>query len=499
MSIYLHKCQIHCIQLNNRFDRKKMDFQIKYEIQDKNQTPSKGNMISHLKIIKTYWESNKNNSHAQYLMILEDNAKFISNTTQLDNIPPKWDMLYLGGRVGQKYGSINQPWVAMSSYDNHAYLINFNKPSFIENLIKMAEIYLIAWESNTKSDTEPSYSSFMKDYIHGRYNCYMINPEIAIKLSRSYGDVKKYITSSPTMALSVHGYSNPEHYFEGNNYVLKLSDVSHIELPTISLITLVEGKRKRDLITLAIHNYTNLLYPQDKIEWVILEFVESGGNNITDLLPKIPQIKYYSICDSKEETNDNTQPDITLGEKLNFLNSHSSGKYIVHFNLGWNYVIQSVDSRIKCLLKYNYVNCLGCSRYGLFDLDTSSSIINSESNYQLLLPTLAYKKSFWKNRKFIQHNFETTLLESFFTNRLESLMDLPYESVAYCLQSKNNNINNNLNSSLNSTSIQNNSPVSFIDILDEDTQLIVQMLAKQTYNPFKLQYNPEDLVDIDDD
>lgn len=476
--IYLHNCCVACINTYQRTDRRKfverqmnrLKIQCNFERYKVHDYPAKGKMISHLDVITKYYKKYKEGTGKQYLMILEDDIKMLYKKDQFNDLPKGWDILYLGGRVGQKMSNWNQNWIRMSSYDNHAYILNLAKDKLIEEIINKGNVYLKLYQNPQWDDKEASYDKFMIQYIHSKFKCFMMNPQMITQAVDKSGEGEQYKNPN-SMVDTVHGYSIPEHYYEDDNYVLKLGS-SDVELPKISLISIIGKTRPNTFMTSAINNFENLLYPPEQIEWNILECVEdSEDDGISYMILGQKNINYYRIVG---------EDDLSLGEKLNYLIQKCNTNYIVNFDIYHHYVVQSVDARVKCLLKYDYVNCLGCDNYGVYNIDNNQSGLYQSPNYQLYLPSLAFTKKYWKNNKFCSSNDENELVDSFTVNRYQSLMSIPYESVIYCLSG------NDFNNDKEYEKID----VNYFNYWDEETQYIIGMLKNK--NNYKLQLTPEE-------
>ena len=57
-------------------------------------------------------------------MIFEDDAKFLHSITKVSLPPEKWDMLYLGGYIKERFSELNSNWDCISSWCTHAYIIH---------------------------------------------------------------------------------------------------------------------------------------------------------------------------------------------------------------------------------------------------------------------------------------------------------------------------------------------------------------------------------------
>ena len=67
-------------------------------------------------------------------------------------------------------------------------------------------------------------------------------------------------------------------------------------LPTVSIVTPTMGRKH--FFQLPLYNFKNFDYPQDKLEWII---IDEGPMPVKDLIPDDPRIKYYYF--SKEDVN----------------------------------------------------------------------------------------------------------------------------------------------------------------------------------------------------
>ena len=483
--LYIHNINMVCINTYRRNDRYKyvqrqmnrFKYQCIFERFKMHDLPSKGKMISHLTTIQKYYDEYKNGTGKQYLLVLEDDIKVLYKMSQFDSLPKKWDVLYFGGRIGQKMNNWDENWIRMSSYDNHAYLLNLAKDSFITELLKKGNIYLKSWDDEEWKENHVSYNHFMKLYIHNKHKCYMMNPQMIVQ-AVDKSDIHEFYKNPNTMAETVNGYSIPEHYYDEDNYVLKLSN--DIKLPKISLISIVGKVRPNVFITQAINNFENLMYPSELIEWNILECVEdSKDDGISYTLLGYKNINYYRIVG---------EDDLSVGEKMNYLIKKCTHSYIVNFDIYHHYVPQSVDARIKSLIKYDYVSCLGCHTYGVHNINKNESGIVNIPKYHLYLCSLTFTKRYWQNNKFIDSSDYYELVDKFTQNRYQMLMSLPFESVIYCL------VDTDVNEKLKYEAFK----VNFFDTWDEETQYVIETI-KNSKNKYRLQLTPEEEAELLED
>lgn len=471
-TLYLYNIDIVCLNLYNREDRKKfikrqsnrLKWNIKFNQTKLHQLPRKGKMISHLNLIETLYQNYKNGTGKQHLLILEDDAKILNNPKQFNNLPKSYDILYLGGRVGIKYSNWNEEWVRMSTYDNHAYILNLAKTKFIETLLELGNKYLNLQKDDDWEHGQSSYNYFMRDYIHSKYRCYMINPEQIVQTVDKSSIDEKIYKNPHTMTQTVNGFSIPEHQYEEQNYVMKLGDINQ-QLPTVNLLTILNDTKVNTYMSLAMFNFDNLLYPTQKIDWHIINCImeEDDDKDIYPLLNNHKNIHYHRIV------GDN---DFSLGTKLNYLVSNSQNKYFAVFDIYHLYMTENIDARIKCILKYPEVNCVGCDNVGVYNIINEESGIHNVKDYQLYLPSLAFTRKYWKNNNFLPIDNPTKIIEHFTKNRYQQLMTLPYESIIYCIKDEGNDIQ------------YQKSIIDFMEYWEEDYISTVQSLknANKKYN-----------------
>ena len=136
----LNEVKIVCINTYQRKDRKKrmmlqakrLGLPLKYHITKLNKDPKKGCLESHLHVIREAFQEKK----YEYLMILEDDAKFIRPLLPFPEPPKDWDMLYLGGTVHSRQEDYDENWVKVITWTAHAYLINLKNKTLIEQILE---------------------------------------------------------------------------------------------------------------------------------------------------------------------------------------------------------------------------------------------------------------------------------------------------------------------------------------------------------------------------
>ena len=221
------------------------------------------------------------------------------------------------------------------------------------------------------------------------------------------------------------------------------------ELPIVSIITPTYNKRK--FFKLSIRNFQKADYPQDKIEWII---IDDGEEEIKDLIPIQDNIKYIKLSQEEikeyinvnemdkevnvnemdkevnemdkevnemdkevnemdKEVNDNeekekekiTQNKLSIGTKRNIACEKAKGEYIVCMDDDDYYTPQSVKFRIANMIHLNK-NVVGCSGLGLLEINKIISNVNLASysvgyEFRIFEHTMGFRKSHWENNKFL--------------------------------------------------------------------------------------------------
>lgn len=192
------------------------------------------------------------------------------------------------------------------------------------------------------------------------------------------------------------------------------NDLTEDNCPFVSLVT-PSSSRTWALTTIALRNFYSLIYPQNKMEWIILD------SNPTEPvhLPADPRIKYEVIPDS-----------IPLWEKRNMLNERASGEIIIHMDDDDYYLPQSIWAKVKLLHAYRKSNnppieCVGCSKeLGIYHLiDNYSYLANTKYMSEA---SMAYYRKFWEEQKFRDERLEMGEGYSFIQGRENRVLDMPY-------------------------------------------------------------------------
>jgi hypothetical protein len=465
-----------CINLNIRKDKKKymvsqakrLDFRLSFHTVKLHKNPKRGCLESHLNIIK---DAIKNG--LKQILILEDDAKFIKPLKSLPIPPNNWDMLYLGGTVKSIYEKSNSPWVKMSCWTTHAYILNLENVSMVNDILAMESF-------------GGEVDSYYIKFIHSKYNAYMVNPMMVIQ-REGYSDIEKTVVNYDFMQDSLNGLRKPQHEIVNGQYSLKLPPISDEDLPMVSIVT--PTFERRDLFAIAIWNFEGFYYPKEKLEWVIIDDSIDEMKMIEDLLPKDSRIKYYHY---------DVKSPMTIANKRNLGVEKASHSIIVHMDDDDFYPGESVLARVKCLIKYQPegIQCIGCSKIGIYDIIHNASSFSTDGDMSLSEASMAYFKSFWEERQFNEIDIKGEY-RSFIYDRYDKILDIPYSFVIIALSHQTNFTEKNREVKENMLQdSQSDKSMNFFDTWSSDSQQFVLSLASFLKKKAIMRANLENVSDV---
>jgi len=453
---YLTDVRMVCISLRSRADRRKeMDKQIKkyklnemkYYLATKHSNPKRGCLESHLNVIKEAVRLGK-----RAVMIFEDDALFLGDITNLEYPPKDWAMLYYGATVHKKHEDVGKKkWVSGQFFTTHAYVINLMNKELVNDILKM-ETY------------QDEIDKFYIENIHNKYKCYVSNPMFVLQ-REGFSDIEGHVVNYNHMQLTLDELKKPIFYKDDEgNVTLKLDEINESKLPKVSVVT--PTYNRKELFNIAIHNWENFNYPKSKIEWVVVDDSDEE-QRVKEYLPLDDRIKYIRV--------ENSGKHLTIAEKRNIGCQNSSGEIIVMMDDDDIQGPESVMIRVKLLKKYRErgIMGLGCSKIAVYDVLNRTSTVSSDNPISLSESSMAFYKKLWDERPF-DPNAQRGEHFSFMVGRLNVFMDIPYEHVILAL-----NHNSNFTTGLRNVEGKgliyknNDSPVNFYDLLDEDTQLLI--------------------------
>lgn len=161
------------------------------------------------------------------------------------------------------------------------------------------------------------------------------------------------------------------------------------ELPKVSVLTITRDRRA--FIPLAKYCMVAQSYPEDKLEWVI---VDDGKDQIKDLVSDLPNVKYILVDEP-----------MTIGAKRNLAVEKASHDVLVMLDDDDVYPNNSILSRVAHMLGSPRKECLFSTVIPCYDIHEKKSFMNVPP-MQLAMAdrvseaTLCFTRKFWEERKF---------------------------------------------------------------------------------------------------
>lgn len=161
------------------------------------------------------------------------------------------------------------------------------------------------------------------------------------------------------------------------------------DLPKISILTITRDRRP--FIPLAKYCFLAQGYPEEKLEWVI---VDDGKDQIKDLVSDLPNVKYILVDES-----------LTIGAKRNLAVESASHDILVTMDDDDVYPNNSVLSRVAHMLAEPKKECLFSTTIPCYEIHDKKSFMNVPP---ITLPmcervseaTLCFTRKFWEQGKF---------------------------------------------------------------------------------------------------
>lgn len=465
-----------CINLSTRKDKRQFmqkqcqrrGLSIQFYLAEPNADPKRGCLESHLAVIEEQIKKGSN-----FFLMLEDDAKFIANP-RIPDMPDDWDMLYLGGNVRNLLEDSEEakkkPWVKMRCWTTHAYLINLRNKELVKDI-------LLAKTMDKEID------NFYIDHIHGKYNCYMLNPMIAIQKD-GYSDIEKTEVNYDFMTRTLFGFQKPEHdVTEDGHYVLKLPNMKDEELPNVSIITPTYNRKR--MFQMVLHSVGEANYPKEKIEWVVIDDTPPRFGTVEELVTDFGKNHGYDVNYVRLDLTEDGKPN-SIARKRNIGALRAKHNFIVHMDDDDYYPPESILARIKLLMKYTDKQCVGCSTIGTYNIVKNTSTMASDGDLTLSEASMAYTRKFWLERPFV----ETEMVgeyAGFIADRYDKVIDAPYSFIIIGISHYENFTSRTAKKKTTKTEEDFESKLidkrtgkkmNYFDMWDEETQLFINDLRR---------------------
>ena len=179
-------------------------------------------------------------------------------------------------------------------------------------------------------------------------------------------------------------------FFAGvSEFSLEKTMPPEADLPKVSVITITRDRRA--FIPLAKYCMIAQSYPEDKLEWVI---VDDGKDQIKDLVSDIPFVKYILVDEP-----------MTIGAKRNLAIEKASHDILVMMDDDDVYPNNSILTRVAHLLATPQKECLLSSVIPCYDIHEKKSFMNVPPMQlgmadRVSEATMCFTRKFWEDRKF---------------------------------------------------------------------------------------------------
>jgi hypothetical protein len=180
------------------------------------------------------------------------------------------------------------------------------------------------------------------------------------------------------------------------------------DCPPISVIT--PTYNRRDMIDIAMHNLMATDYPQDRIEWVVVEDCDASGGAADSTKMASDKIMSFQVnCPSVKLKYIPLSSRTPVGEKRDIGVEHCSNDIVLFMDDDDHYPPTSFRRRVAWLLHGNSkggaVSIAACTTIALYDLKRGVSAVNMPPmnlplSKRISEATLTFKKSAWVERKF---------------------------------------------------------------------------------------------------
>jgi hypothetical protein len=208
-------------------------------------------------------------------------------------------------------------------------------------------------------------------------------------------------------------------------YSLEKQFPAEDDMPKVSVITITRDRRA--FIPLAKYSFLAQAYPEEKLEWVI---VDDGNDQIKDLVSDLPNVKYI-LSDEK----------MTIGAKRNLAVESATHDVFCMLDDDDVYPNNSILTRIAFLMAEPKKQAVFCTTIPCFDIHEKKSFMNVppillRMSERVSEATLCFTREFWNNGKF--PNEQIAEGNAFIRGREEMCRDVSPQDVIVSLIHKKN-------------------------------------------------------------
>lgn len=260
------------------------------------------------------------------------------------------------------------------------------------------------------------------------------------------------------------------------SYGVLLNEYTPEELPTVSVVTITY--KREYIFDIAIRNWEKFVYPEDKIEWIILD--------------DSPKPLVHTLLKNKlgKQLKENKVKYIHLPEKLSNVSikrnaacEYASNDIICFMDDDDYYYPDSIMNRVKVLLDFKkqvvgstQINCVNLIDHTSYVCGGGIRKYNSgDKTLVCAEATLGFYKSFWEKQKFSEEQRNEEIL-GFLMNRTDDFIDLLGSFIIIALSHGGNMSSRAILSTINA--------YNFIDTLDVSTVKFLEKIQKNIFFTF---------------
>ena len=208
-------------------------------------------------------------------------------------------------------------------------------------------------------------------------------------------------------------------------YSLEKQFAKEEDMPKVSVITITRDRRA--FIPLAKYCFLAQAYPEEKLEWVI---VDDGNDQIKDLVSDLPNVKYI-LSDEK----------MTIGAKRNLAVENATHDVFCMLDDDDVYPNNSILTRVAFLMAKPEKQAIFCTTIPCFDIHEKKSFMNVPPNILAMSErvseaTLCFTREFWNSQKFPDQQIAEG--NAFIRGREEMCRDVSPQDVIVSLIHKKN-------------------------------------------------------------
>lgn len=208
------------------------------------------------------------------------------------------------------------------------------------------------------------------------------------------------------------------------------------ETPTVSIVTLVRDWPQ--FFPLFKHHYETIDYPQDKLEWIIVD--DSNKNQSKSFLFEdnvlyipVKAGDYLSKIDMKNDPDKHLWNYYKLrymlpnGFKRDYAVGMTSSDYIIHFNFDCVYHPKTIKRKLRFLTKHK-LDCLYCKSMLCYDI-YGKKLYKTENKVHGYESTLFHTKKFWENKGFTWSDIDNEAVSFYYNQGNNRLMENYYDCI----------------------------------------------------------------------